>query len=307
MNKLLQWGFLLVCGLMAMACSDDEGTVLEVPTDQIELDASGTEYRLEVSTNSRLWSATSTADWIMTERDSIYLVIKATSNPTKQPRSGKLYLVADDQYVRLWISQEGSIRELGDPYPNAENPIGIIWKMTDGGKHGKILALDDTLFRWAGRGISITHSPGARSNTDGLANTKYMIETYQNEERFDTLYPVFHYIHNVKNKGDINGGWYIPAYNELTELYYTLCGKVYTTQPSATAGIRHDLEVRERFNYWMQQAGGTPVLYDDGYWSSSEYSNTNSKATLFKNGSSWGNSYFSGKNSLYYVRAVKEF
>ena len=179
MNKFLYWGIVFVCGWFAAACSDDDGTMLEVSTDRIELDASGTEYRLEVTTNSRLWSATSNVDWIMTERDSIYLVVKAISNPTKQPRSGKLYLVADDQYVRLWVSQEGSIRELGDPYPDAQNPIGIIWKMTDGGKHGKILALDDTLLRWSGRGVELSHSPGCRSNTDGLANTKFMIEKYK--------------------------------------------------------------------------------------------------------------------------------
>ena len=306
MNKIIYWGFVLVFGLFAVACSDDDGTMLEVSTEQIALDASGTEFRLEVQTNSRLWSATSTVDWIMTERDSIYLVIKATSNPTKQPRSGKLYLVADDQYVRLLVSQEGSIRELGDPYPDAENPIGIIWKMTDGGKHGKILALDSDTLRWAGSGVSVAHSSGCRT-TSGLANTKFMIEKYMNEERFDTLYPAFHYIHTVKNKGDIDGGWYLPSYDELWELYYTLCGKVYTSLPAATAYIRHDLEVRERFNYWLQQAGGVPVLYDDGYWSSTEHSNTNAKAVLFKNGGSWGNSYFSGKNITYRVRAIKDF
>ena len=118
--------------------------------------------------------------------------------------------------------------------------MGIIYKVLDGGKHGKILSLDEFNGKWG-----LNSNTGIRSLEDGKSNTRDMINAYKDAATFDSDYSIFWWIYQEKNNGDIDGQWYIPAYSELVELYLILVGqsKTTTTNATQTVSVSHNINV----------------------------------------------------------------
>jgi hypothetical protein len=95
---------------------------------------------------------------------------------------------------------------IGDLY-NVNGVKGVVYKITDGGKHGWIVSIDDVntqQYLWSDLMSSIT---GTTDENDGTVN----MATIKTISGWETHYPAFKYWDEK--------GWYIPAINELVEIW----------------------------------------------------------------------------------------
>ncbi|MDR1719419.1 MAG: BACON domain-containing protein [Dysgonamonadaceae bacterium] len=286
--------YLIIGAFAFFSCNDEEKLPLTVSTDEITLDAAGHEQHFTVTTDEAIWRVVCDATWPMIERDSLGTVtVSAADNPSRAVRTAKLYIAAGDQFQRINLSQEGSLRVLGDPYPDAANPVGIIYKVSDGGQHGMVISLDQAQCTW---GLA-TATQGAGDFRDGSANTRSVVSAHKDDATFSTDFPAFFWVYQ-KNNGNADGEWYIPSYFELLEFYNLAVGNTYsipaTGNPSSSqVTITHNAAVREAFNASVEALGGTPVTFDKGmHWTSSESSAAQALTVQF---------FFSGANYQYYM------
>lgn len=180
---------------------------------------------------------------------------------------------------------------IGDPYPDATNPIGVVFWLDENdptynpankkGLKGKIVSLDEPIENWnsgneAGKLKWSTEqvTTGATSTSDGAANT---IAITQTANYSSTVYPAVAWCVE-KNTGGVTG-WYLPAKDELLTLYYVI-----TTVNSS-----------------LQTVGATE-LSPRQYWSSTEDDSTYSFAVHFGGGTT----YSTQKRSTYNLRCVRE-
>ena len=131
--------------------------------------------------------------------------------------------------------------EVGDYY-NENGKEGIVFEVWDGGRHGKIVSLDETRVHWDSR---VTLRDGqykngpktyADSESDGKANTDKLMS------RNDSQY--FLAAKWCRDKGT---SWYLPAKNELKAIYNN----------------------KDKINNSLTKVGAT-TLKGDWYWSSTE-------------------------------------
>ena len=145
------------------------------------------------------------------------------SETTSKPIAGETYAVGDLYY------KEG----------DKESPIGVVYAVTDGGRHGKVISLDETDLVWSTENVSV----GATDNDDGSVNSAAIAKIEENK----TKYPANAW---CVAKGQ---GWYMPSINEMT----------------AVNGVLFLLNV-------TLQEKGTPIEADGRYWSSTEVDADNS-------------------------------
>ena len=303
--------FLIVLGMLAFSC-EDESAYLGVSGNEINLDAAGTAQTIEVNTGEDVWQISGNISWLTIGRDSCYVTFSAPSNPKRAERSGSVVIVAGDRFERVQITQAGSAREVGEPYPDAVNPIGIIYKTTDGGNHGKVISFDQFEATWGP--TTEVNNPAARSYDNGKSNTRNLIQAHRERADFALEYPAFDWVYNEKNQGNLEGGWYIPAYYELMELFYILAGSSYTIPssiPSALGSVpARNIAVWDGYNNTIASHGGTPMSFSStntvtvNYWSSSENDITRAYSVRF--GTS-GTTSYATKSSSFLVRAIYEF
>ena len=137
--------------------------------------------------------------------------------------------------------------KVGDYYDDGTKQ-GVVFEVTDGGRHGKIVSLMESSekLRWA---IELVYKNkiGTESRTNGAANMKKVQAILCWRE----LYPAFRWC------ADLGEGWYLPAIEELETL------------------LLND-SVHNAVNATLKARGAT-CLYDKGelelYWSSTEYPN----------------------------------
>lgn len=125
---------------------------------------------------------------------------------------------------------------VGDYYDDGKRQ-GVVFAVSDDGRHGKIVSLDQTREQWCTEGQYKKKSVvGASSESDGKSNTDKVMARADSEE-----YPAFQW---CRAKGD---EWYLPSLEEL-ELLYKVKDKVNKTL--------RDKSMEELINSW--------------YWSSTE-------------------------------------
>lgn len=298
MKRILFWLGIALLGWVA-SCSDDNEEELGLSSTEILLDANGTAQKVKVLTDNPQWRVVQNKDaWVIAKRDSGRLVIGALPNQTKSERTARVIVVSGKTPGFLMVTQKASTRTIGEPYPDVEHPIGVIYKVTDGGEHGMILSLD--MFEGAWSHV-VTVNKDAQEDEDGRINTEVMIRTRKDEPDFATNYPAFHWIYQEKNQGKIDGDWYIPAYDELLELYLVVTG-------SQKVGV-HNITARNRFDQQVKDAGGVPFDYEGedymNLWSSTENNGDQAYWVLFRNGQT--STPFTIKNRANWVRAVRAF
>lgn len=160
---------------------------------------------------------------------------------------------------------------VGDYYPDADDSstaVGVVFKITNGGVHGKVISLDETTAQWS----TVNHYFTINDYNDGAANTKIIME----QAEADTKYPAAAW---CVAKGV---GWYLPAKAELTGF-----GNIWYANPTT-------------YNTKFTNAGGTAINLDtfkNYYWTSNTDSGSDSAISFNGGGSST-----SGKPS-YKVRA----
>ena len=173
---------------------------------------------------------------------------------------------------------ESKTYKVGDYY-NENGKRGVVFEVWDGGRHGKIISLDETRAVWDSRvkyDSANRKSGGTRtyadSESDGKANTDKIMA------RSDSQYfPPFTW---CRAKGS---SWYLPAENELIQIYYN----------------------KGELNSTLRQYG--TALRDDIYWSSTEYVQHSPEFYAWFVLMLIGGTSRDSKHFKFYVRAVSAF
>ena len=137
---------------------------------------------------------------------------------------------------------------IGDLYPDAENPIGVVFQISNGGVNGKILSLTQEANKAWGPADVMTD---ATDNSDGLANMRII----QALDPDFSDYPAFAAAHALNGSSanyaaSSTGVWYLPARVEWEKVYFW-----WYSDPN---GI----------NQILTNAGGTAL--STKYWSSTD-------------------------------------
>ncbi|MCM1504612.1 MAG: hypothetical protein NC127_05400 [Muribaculum sp.] len=115
----------------------------------------------------------------------------------------RAYAVVESVYyygeILSFQTEDVPTYSIGDLYPNATNPIGIVWKVSEQGLHGKIVSLDQASKQWDVNSLTCENA-SAYNKSDGSANKMPSGQPYQSW---------------VSSHGT---GWYGPALNELVGL-----------------------------------------------------------------------------------------
>ena len=120
----------------------------------------------------------------------------------------------------------GKTYAIGDYWPDEENAEGIVFSISDGGLHGKVISIYEKNAKW-GPQISEAQAgvAGMREEPeDGKLITKSLIEKYKDTDTFATDYPCFEWIYSTMNKGDVDGPWYAPVRQEVAEWAVVMSG-----------------------------------------------------------------------------------
>ena len=146
------------------------------------------------------------------------------------------------------------IYHIGDIYD--KNGIkGVVVMLTDGGRHGLIMSLDEACLAWSTLKRKQLKKTNATDSQDGEKNM-LAIERYIAENGLSwSDFPAFEW---CRNKGE---GWYLPSINEIWS-----AGTMYMGG-SRTASNRRS---RKHFNTSVENVGGTPINNLMFYYSSTE-------------------------------------
>lgn len=108
-----------------------------------------------------------------------------------------------------------NVYEIGDVY-YGKDKTGLVFMVTDGGRHGKIVSLDYTQKLWMDGYVddSIFADPvfevtGATDEDDGMNN----MNTIRSIDGWREKFPAFAWC------ADKGKDWYLPAINELVTIY----------------------------------------------------------------------------------------
>ena len=185
---------------------------------------------------------------------------------------------------------ESEIYNIGDIY-DKNGVKGVVVMLSDGGRHGLIMSLDEACLAWCNLPRKQQKAVGASERFDGAKNME-AVEKYIAANNLSwSNFPAFEW---CRAKGE---GWYLPSINELWS-----AGTMYLGG-SRTASNR---KYRKAFNDSVQGAGGTPLSGVMIYHSSTEdkdiryslYSHMNSEPPYIQSGY---------KADDLFVRAVHRF
>ena len=189
--------------------------------------------------------------------------------------------IADSEVTRIAERDERTVLtatrtyKVGDYY-NENGKQGVVFDVWDGGRHGKIVSLDETSAPWDSRVkwddnkrkyINGTKT-GANDMGDGKANTDLIMSRSDSENFKPFVW--------CRKKGK---DWYLPAFYELKAIFNN----------------------KSAINSTLAEYGAQ--LKNVWYWSSTEYNEFCAWYVLMLNGSTYGNSKGDGN----YVRAVSTF
>ncbi|MBR5211474.1 MAG: TIR domain-containing protein [Bacteroidales bacterium] len=200
-----------------------------------------------------------------------------SSSMSESVKQGAAILAAIDS---MFAIDNGSKWKIGDFY-NVGVKKGIVFWVDSTGRHGKIVSLDQVATKWnSGRGTVNTtfifdHS--TKDEKDGMKNQKVVMS----ENDWQRKYPAFAWC------ADHGEGWYLPAIDELKELF--LNDSVFSIVN----------EVLEKCGEKMAVRGEASMPY----WSSTGYGYINAMVVNMYNATI----YHSNCNTLNYVRAVCAF
>lgn len=179
---------------------------------------------------------------------------------------------------------------IGDIY-NKNGVKGVVVMLTDGGRHGLIMSLDEACLAWSTLHRKKVKNVGASDRFDGEANMR-AVEKFIAENGLSwSDFPAFEW---CRAKGE---GWYLPSINELWS-----AGTMYMGGTRTASNRR----LRKNFDASVIGAGGTPLSGVMIYHSSTEdkdaryslYSHMNSEPPYIQSGY---------KADDLFVRAVHKF
>lgn len=178
--------------------------------------------------------------------------------------------------VEVDTVKNDTIYGIGDIY-DKDGVRGVVVMLTDSGRHGLIMSLDEACLAWCNLHRKQQKYVGASNRYDGEKNM-YAVEKYIAENGLSwSNFPAFEW---CRSKGK---GWFLPSINELWSAGTMFLGG------SRTASNR---KFRKNFNASVIGAGGTPLSGVMIYHSSTEdkdaryslYSHMNSEPPYIQSG-----------------------
>ena len=137
------------------------------------------------------------------------ITFDVAANSGNESRSANIKVEYKDQSFNVVITQSGKpikTYKIGDYY-NENGKRGIVFQVWDGGRHGKIVSLDETGTSWLS-----ADSPDiktyAASDSDGKANTDKLMSRSDSNNHYAAKW--------CRDKGV---SWYLPAKDELMAIF----------------------------------------------------------------------------------------
>ena len=160
--------------------------------------------------------------------------------------------------------------KVGDYY-NEGGKEGVVFEVSDGGRHGKIVSLDVVLLQWCtteqyNKDIVV----GVSSTTDGKANTDRVMARSDSDE-----YLAFVWCRAMGRD------WYLPAIDELRSIY----------------------TAKEKINVTLERLGKIELGKHEFYWSSTEEDDTCAWGVDLDDGYAYDYAKYTNR----YMRAVSAF
>ncbi|MBN1462645.1 MAG: hypothetical protein JW922_03095 [Paludibacteraceae bacterium] len=174
---------------------------------------------------------------------------------------------------------------IGDVFYENNQPKGIVYTISDGGLHGKVVSISQERSSWME-----TETTPTTTNATSLTNGKANLDSIKATVPYDIAqfsyppgYPIFWAY-------SLGTNWYTPATNELTELY--LNKTIINT-------ALNQLIVQNIPNVSLLQA----TVETSFYWSSTEQNDINAYSISFENGTQQQQP----KTTNSYIRAIRNF
>ena len=142
------------------------------------------------------------------------------------------------------------IYKVGDYYDDGVKQ-GVVFTVEDGGRHGKIISLDETTLSWCAMHYEHFQDMGLSNDTNGKINTDIIMARKDSDN-----YPAFEW---CRAKGE---EWYLPSIGEL-KLLYDVMDEVNKTLHDKSkilldSGIYWSSTELDKFRAWL-------VYMNDGY------------------------------------------
>ena len=166
--------------------------------------------------------------------------------------------VACDKTSNDELKEPEKIYAVGDYY-NVDGVEGIVYKVTEDGKHGMILSKGEGLTVWDWRGMDIELA-GCQHDSLGWLNVEH-IKTYIG---WDKIFPAFKWCDALNKVGEKD--WFLPSPVDWKEIAFAYNG-----------GVNCDFEAQDIFNKKITDNGGFPLRSERisgmgyaAYWTSCE-------------------------------------
>ncbi|MEG0796990.1 MAG: BACON domain-containing protein [Odoribacter sp.] len=222
---------------------------LTVDPATVNLAVTGESQQVNITTNQMAWSAACVVledtVWCKVKVVAGKLTIGATANILTTERTTKVKVVAgtgmNTAEKEITVTQEKAkevLYKLLDVY-DKDGVKGIVYKITEGGKHGMIVSATQIITNWASQSAA-SKDLNCRNYDDGLKN----VEIMKGQADWTTKYPAAAWC-DALNTGNVTG-WYMPAKNELKEV-----AALYINNTAA-------------FNTASRNAGGVDIV--EGSW-----------------------------------------
>ena len=272
--------FLLFAAMAILAgCKKDDDRI-SIDITSKEVSGYGDTVVVNVQANV-LWYVISDKTWatptLTSSSGNETVSIGIAPNSTGKQDQAVLTFKAGKAFATLTIYRNiimGVVYNIGDLYPDSENPMGMVYEITDWGLHGKIISLDEAQSSIWGR-ISPSY---ATNMDDGTINWQTIIAANPTLNKVPAFAWCSRYGANWTWQL-----WYLPAYNELLAI-------------SKNA---------RNISSYLQNISGAVPLKDNIYWSSTESASDSNRAYAISIFSS--STYERDKDSLCSVRAISTF
>lgn len=162
---------------------------------------------LEISCNSK-WKITSNKDWVKIDKLSgdgyDNVKVEVLQSNEANVTEAKLIITCGDivQEINIKRDYKHKVYNIGDYYPDATNPQGVVFHLTNNGKNGLVVSLNQFSSYY-----SSEYYPLDATYADGKINTNKMIE------RGINLYPA---ANRCLQQGN---DWFLPSRVELAILF----------------------------------------------------------------------------------------
>lgn len=233
--------------------------VLSVTKNKVKFVRQGTEapvYTLPVSDIQYIEYPTG-------DRDTFGVLVSSQASAEVQRTSGREKWLGPVPTPdgRLSVSLEEAIAnseqhtyKIGDIY-NKNGVVGIVVTLTDEGRHGTIMSLDEACLVWTTRSRKEVERVGASSVTDGEENMRAIAKYIAEKGLAWSDFPAFEW---CRAKGE---GWYLPSVNEVWA-----AGTMYM----GGSRVAPKLPLRRAFNDTIEALGGKAVSNSMFYHTSTE-------------------------------------